>query len=317
MSPGSRNKLISDEQEKLAGRKPYLWLRARMVQAIRRFFIVHDYLEVETPLLIPAPAPELHLDAIGTHDLYLQTSPELCMKRLLAAGYSKIFQISKCFRDGERGDVHLPECTLLEWYRTGIGYKDLMDECEALILWVAEDIGVGEKIDYHGVQIDLKPPWEKLTVSRAFDLYASLTLQMALEQECFDELIVKEIEPHLGVARPTFLYDYPASSAALARLKTDNREFAERFEVYLAGLELANGFSELTDAQEQETRFQRDRRQRQRLEKQVYPMPEKFLKALEHMPEAAGIALGIDRLAMMFTGSHKIDQVVSFTPEEV
>jgi lysyl-tRNA synthetase class 2 len=288
-----------------------------MVQAIRSFFIAHGYLEAETPLLIPAPPPELHLDAFSTHDLYLQTSPELCMKRLLAAGYSRIFQISKCFRDGERGDVHLPECTLLEWYRTGIDYKALMDECEALILWVSKHIGVGERINYKGAEIDLRPPWERITVNKAFDSHASLTLQVALEQKCFDELMVKEIEPHLGVARPTFLYDYPASLAALARLKPDNLEYAERFEVYLGGLELANGFSELIDTQEQKARFQRDRRHRQRLGKRVYPMPEKFLRSLEHMPEAAGIALGIDRLSMIFTDSHKIDQVVSFTPEEL
>ena len=140
---------------------------------------------------------------------------------------------------------------------------------------------------------------------------------MALEKGCFDELMVQEIEPNLGMTKPTLLYDYPASLAALARLKPDNPEFAERFEIYFAGLELANGFSELTDPQEQRTRFERDKKKREKLGKEVYPTAEKFLKSLESMPEAAGMALGIDRLAMIFSGSPKIDDVVSFTPEEL
>lgn len=317
MSPGSKNKSFSDEQRRLAGRKQHLWKRARMLQAIRLFFIKQDYLEVETPQLIPAPAPELHIDAIRAGERYLHTSPELCMKRLLAAGYPRIFQLSKCFRAGERGDLHLPEFSLLEWYRAGIGYKALMEECEALILSVSKKLGKGERIRYQGMEIDLRSPWEKISVREAFDRYASLPLEIALEKGCFDQIMVKEIEPHLGITRPAFLYDYPASLAALARLRPDAQRFAERFEIYLGGLELANGFSELTDAQEQRARFERNRRRRHVLGKEVYPMPEKFLKSLEYMPEAVGIALGVDRLAMIFTDRPKIDEVVSFTPEEV
>jgi lysyl-tRNA synthetase class 2 len=288
-----------------------------MVQAIRRFFIEHGYLELETPLLIPSPAPEVHIDAVSAGDLYLHTSPELCMKRLLAAGYPNIFQICKCFRNEERGDLHLPEFTLLEWYRTGMDYHALMEECEALILSVSQQIGMGRKINYQGMEIDLGSPWEKIAVREAFERHSSLSLETALEKGCFDEVMARQIEPHLGITTPTFLYDYPAPLAALARFRKDNQGLSERFEIYIAGMELANGFSELTDSQEQRARFERVRQQRRSLGKPVYPMPENFLRALDNMPEAAGIALGVDRLAMIFTNRPRIDDVVSFTPEEV
>jgi len=219
-----------------------LELRARMIQAIRMFFIEQDFLEVDTPLLIPAPAPEPHIDAIKAGTGYLHTSPELCMKRLLAAGYPRIFQISKCFRDGERGKLHLPEFTLLEWYRIGIDYKELMEDCEELILRVARDLGMGEKIPYKGTDIVLKTPWERISLSEAFDRFSPLTLETAIKKDRFDEVLVREIEPCLGRTGPTILYDYPVSLASLARLRRDNPEVAERFEVYMGGVELANGF---------------------------------------------------------------------------
>jgi len=302
----------------LPGRKQYLWLRARMIQAMRLFFIEHDYLEVETPQVIPAPAPEPHIHPVKAGNLFLRTSPELCMKRLLAAGYPKIFQIGKCFRHAERGDLHMPEFTMLEWYRTEIDYMALMEECEAMIRSVSRrGLGSGDRIHYQGVEIDLKCPWERLSVSEAFDRWASETPETAISRGIFDKIMVEKIEPNLGVTRPTILYDYPAPLAALARLKPGNKMVAERFEIYFAGLELANGFSELSDAREQRTRFERDRKQRSDLDKKVYPMPEKFLKALEKMPRAAGIALGVDRLAMIFADRSRIDDVVTFTPEEV
>jgi len=249
--------------------------------------------------------------------MFLHTSPELCMKRLLAAGYSRIFQITKCFRHGERGDRHLPEFTILEWYRTGIDYNALMEESQALILFVSKEMGSGGKIYYQGREIDLACPWEKITVKEAFDSYASLSLEKAIEMGRFDDAMAKEIEPNLGTKRPTFIYDYPALLSSLARLSPDNKKIAERFEIYLAGIELANGFSELNDAQEQRVRFEKELIRRRRLGKRLYKMDEKFLKSLEHMPEAAGIALGVDRLAMIFTDRDKIDGVISFTPEEV
>ncbi|MEJ2068432.1 MAG: EF-P lysine aminoacylase GenX, partial [Deltaproteobacteria bacterium] len=256
MSPGSRTNPFSGKKRSLANRKQNLWLRARMIQSIRAFFIDREYLEVETPQLIPAPAPEMHIEAIGADDRYLHPSPELCMKRLLAAGYTKIFQISRCFRKRERGDRHLPEFTLLEWYHTGIDYKALMDECEALIRFVSRRLGREETIQYQGRHIDLRRPWERLSVRAAFDRYAPMSMARALEEDCFDQTMVEAIEPKLGMTRPTFLYDYPASLAALARLKSGNRSIAERFEIYLVGVELANGFSELNDPLEQRARFE-------------------------------------------------------------
>ncbi len=316
MSPGSKNEFLN-ERQRLAGRRHYLWLRAKTIQSIRRFFVEHDYLEVETPQIIPAPPPEPHIDAIPTGALYLHTSPELYMKRMLSAGYPKIFQIGKCFRQDERGALHLPEFTLLEWYKVGIDYIALMEECEELILSVCRDLGMGQKIESQGKIIDLKRPWERISVSESFNRYTHLTPDTALEQGVFDEVMVTEIEPCLGMTAPVLLYDYPAPLAALARLKKGNPKLAERFEIYIAGLELANGFSELVDAKEQRLRFEEHRRQRSNLGKQAYPMPERFLKSLGHMPEAAGIALGVDRLVMILAGRSKIDDVVSFTPEEL
>ena len=317
MSPGSNNSPSEGEQQRLAAKKTNLWLRAKLIQAIRRFFIEHDYLEIETPHLIPAPAPEVHIDAIRASHAFLHTSPELGMKRLLSAGYHKIFQICRCFREGERGAKHLPEFTLLEWYRTGVDYMALMDECEEMVLSVSHDLGLGSKIRYQRRDIDLKRPWNRISVKEAFDRYASMPMKKALKLGRFDEVMVGEIEPHLGTSKPTFLYDYPAAFAALAQLKESDPELAERFEIYIDGLELANAFSELTDVSEQEARFERDRRKREQLGKTIYPLPERFLKSLSHMPSSVGIALGVDRLAMLFANATKIEDVVSFMPEEI
>jgi len=317
MSPGSKNRLARSERERLSRRRPALRLRALMVQAIRDFFVRKGYLEVETPVLIPAPAPELHIDAVPAKRGFLQTSPELCMKRLLATGYGRIFQVCRCFRRGERGDLHLPEFTILEWYRAHAGYKDIMSECEAMIQFVAQDLGLLQKIHYRGKTIDLSGRWERITVHEAFDRHASLPLDEAMEKGRFEACMVEEIEPHLGSPKPTFLCDYPASMAALARLKPDDTRLAERFELYMSGVELANAFSELTDPGEQRARFQREKERREEQGKEAYPFPGKFLDALALMPDAGGIALGIDRLAMIFSDSATIDEVVTFTPEEL
>jgi lysyl-tRNA synthetase class 2 len=292
-------------------------LRARIIHAIRRFFVDRGYLEVETPQLIPAPAPECHIDAVGVGDAFLHTSPELCMKRLLSAGYRKIFQICKCFRKGERGSLHLPEFTLLEWYHTGVDYMDLMGECEEMILSVSVDLDYGEKIMYQQNEIDLQTPWERMCVTKAFERCASISMTEALASGRFDEVMVEEIEPQLGVSKPTFLYDYPASLASLARLKANDPNRAERFELYMGGMEIANAFSELTDVIEQTERFEKERQKRHDLGKATYPMPDKFLNSLSYMPQSAGIALGVDRLVMVFANPDKIDDVVSFTPEEL
>jgi elongation factor P--(R)-beta-lysine ligase len=301
----------------VAEKTDVLWIRAGMIQAIRLFFIKQGYLEVETPNLIPAPAPETHIDAIACGDLFLHTSPELCMKRLVAAGYGRIFQIGKCYRAGERGANHLPEFTMLEWYHRGIDYFGLMDECEEMIRFVSAQTGRGNLIRYRDCAVDLKIPWERLTVNDAFDRYAPVSMQQALKDNSFDEIMAFNIEPRLGQDRPSFLYDYPAIHAALARKKPGNPDLAERVELYMAGMELANGFSELNDPDEQHRRFVEAMQERRGMGRTVYPVAEKFLEAVGHMPASAGIALGIDRLVMLFTGASSIDEVVTFTPENL
>ncbi|BBO87948.1 EF-P lysine aminoacylase GenX [Desulfosarcina ovata subsp. ovata] len=291
--------------------------RARIIAAVRRFFHDQGFLEVETPVRIPAPAPEAHIDAQAAGDWYLHPSPELCMKRLLAAGYGKIFQICRCFRRGERGGRHVPEMTLLEWYAAGGDYRDMMVQCEQLIAFVAERLARGRRLDYQGCTVDLTLPWDRLTVDDAFRRFTGMSAAAALAQGCFDELMGLEIEPRLGRKRPLFLYDYPAACGALARLKPGNPMVAERFELYMAGMELCNAFSELTDPDEQRTRFENENRAREAAGKPVYPVAEPFLNALAAMPPAAGNALGVDRLVMLFCNTASIDDVIAFTPEEL
>ena len=228
-----------------------------MIQATRSFFFERQYLEVDTPIRIPAPAPEAHIDAVASEDCYLQTSPELCMKQLVAAGYSRIFQICKCFRNKERGRKHLPELTMLEWYKAGGNYTVLMDDCQELIGYIAGETTGNNSLRYQGQTIHLDPPWTRMSVDEAFRRYAKMEVGEALAKDCFEEVMVNEIEPNLGTTRPLFLFDYPASLGALARLKPENRRVAERFELYIAGIELCNGFSELTDPVEQRRRFKR------------------------------------------------------------
>jgi len=304
-----------DDNFLLARKTQALSLRAVLIQNIRQFFIQHHFLEIETPLRIPSPAPEEHIEAIPSGDWFLQTSPELCMKRLLAAGYPRIFQISKCFREAERGSKHLPEFTMLEWYVAQFDYYQLMEQCEAMLITALKDMGHTQDIIWQNNKINLASPWERISVADAFSKYAPTGLQEALHQDKFDEILVEYIEPRLGIDRPTFIYDYPAKLAALAKIKKSDPNVAERFELYIGGLELANGFSELTDAREQRQRFEEALELRAAKNWACYAMPEKFLTALEHLPPCAGIALGIDRLAMILANADKIDDVVAFTPE--
>ncbi len=289
--------------------------RAAVLAAVRGFFDGRGYLEVETPNRIPAPAPEAHIEAQPSGNWYLHTSPELCMKRLLAAGSGKIYQICKCYRQGERGRRHLPEMTMLEWYAPERDYTHLMAECEALIPHVAYILGLPARIRYQGRSIDLAAPWSRLSVDEAFVRYGGCTAAQALAQERFDEVMGLAVEPWLGWDKPVFLHDYPAACGALARLKPGRPDVAERFELYIGGLELCNGFSELIDAAEQRRRFAAEMDLRRAAGKTLYPMPEPFLTDLAHMPAAAGNALGLDRLVMLLTDADEIDQVVAFTPE--
>jgi lysyl-tRNA synthetase class 2 len=297
--------------------KRNLCLRAKIIQAVRTYFMDNDYLEVETPCRIPAPALEAHIDAEVSGEWFLHTSPELCMKRLLAAGYPRIFQICRCFRQKERGSKHLPEMTMLEWYTAGHNYFDMMVQCEELIRFVARRAGFEDFLVYRGNRIDLNAPWPRMSVTDAFERFSSISMETAVLKNRFDQITAFDIEPNLGHNQPLFLYDYPAAAASLARLKPENRSLAERFELYIGGMELCNAFSELTDPLEQRTRFENEQKHRIKLGLQAYPMPENFLDSLQFMPEGAGIALGIDRLVMLFADTANIDDVVAFIPEEL
>ena len=297
-------------------RRANLHLRAAVVGLIRRFFRSRGYLEVETPIRIPAPAPEAHIEAERSGNRYLHTSPELAMKRLLAQGQPRIFQICKCFRQLERGRNHLPEFTLLEWYTAQQDYHHMMAQTEELINFVAQGLGRGETFAYAERSINLARPWRRLTVAEAFACYAEFSVEQALDRDRFEEIMVDEIEPRLGLA-PVFLCDYPAQLGALARLKPSDPAVAERFELYIGGMELCNAFTELTDPYEQRRRFELERQVRRRAGRDVYPLPEPFLKSLAGMPPATGNALGVDRLVMLFADAACIDEVVAFTPEEI
>jgi lysyl-tRNA synthetase class 2 len=205
---------------------------------------------------------------------------------------------------------------MLEWYHADSDYFDMMEETEALIKHVALKSGAENSINYQGGRIDLSGPWARMTVAEAFDKYASISVQKALSDDRFDETMA-EIEPALGQSAPLFLYDYPASCGALAKLKTGNNSIAERFELYICGIELCNGFTELTDPKEQRERFEKELAFRKKSGKKEYPMPEKFLESLSCTPDASGNALGLDRLVMLFADAERIDDVVAFTPEEL
>ena len=296
-----------------------LRLRARVIKAVRSFLDDRGFLEVETPNRIPAPAPEAHIDPQPSGAAYLHTSPELCMKRLLAAGYERIYQLCRCYRRGERGRRHLPEFTLLEWYQSHLDYGAMMAQTEALVRAVVAACQPDEpgRIRYQGATIDVTRSWERLTVSDAFERYASLDMPAALAEGRFDETIALEIEPQLGRKHPVFLCDYPIAAGALARPKAEAPHLVERFELYIAGLELCNAFGELVDPAEQRRRFEAERHLRKAAGKPTAPLPEPFLEALAHMPAASGNALGIDRLVMLLADAADISAVTAFTPEEL
>ncbi len=288
--------------------------RARLLQAVRSFFIDREYLEVETPIRIPAPIPEAWIEVETAGDWFLQTSPEICMKRLLAAGLPRIFQICKCFRRHERGSRHLPEMTMLEWYTAHADYHDLMRDCEELLgVVLSRQCLPG----FDGSMIDFTPPWPRLSLTEAFNRYAPISLSAALMADSFDEVLTREVEPRLGRRQPVFIIDYPAVLASLASLHPDNPALAQRFELYISGMELANGFTELNDADEQRRRFVREMELICAQGREPTPMPESFLADLSHMPPASGIAMGLDRLLMINCGSRCIDEVTAFTPEEL
>ncbi len=294
-----------------------LYLRADIVAAIRSFFASRRFLEVDTPHLIPANAPEEYIDPHGSGDRYLHTSPEICMKRLLCRGHERIFQICHCWRRDERGSRHLPEFAMLEWYRRDSDYRQLMEDCQELLRWVTLTCGKSEGIDYQGQRLEPCREAQRITVREAYARYAVKDVAVAVADGTFDELMVTRIEPSLPPHVPVILMDYPAEMAALARLKADDESVAERFELYLGGLELANGFSELNDPREQRQRFLVANERRVEAGLSPLPLPEPFLAELASLPPSAGIALGVDRLVMLLADAPRIDDVISFTPEEL
>jgi lysyl-tRNA synthetase class 2 len=321
--------------------------RARLSAAVREALGVLGYEEVETPCLVPAPGMEPHVDAFDAvfrpeggglpRPLWLHNSPEYAMKRLLADGLPRIFQLSRVFRNGEVSRTHNPEFTMLEFYRAGTDYRGVMADSEALVAACAQALLPDGPAELRRGEptISLAPPFEVLTVQEAFLRHAGVDLAAcegdagALAAaarkaghptgpggEPFDDVFFRvmldAVEPRLGVARPTWLVDWPASMAALARLSPGDPRWAERFELYAGGLELANGFSELTDAALQRARLLEEQALRARLGRPAYPLDEAFLAALPRMPAAGGIAVGFDRLLMLLTGAESIADVLLF-----
>lgn len=296
--------------------------RSDFMQALRFFFQERGYLEIDTPIRLPVLLPESEIFPFAADNWWLQTSPELCMKRLLARGASRIFQICHCFRREEIGRLHEAEFTLLEWYHVGWNYHDLMQECEELVLALAAScsafsgISKGKTLHCNNKEISLNPPWQRLSVDEAFKKYTDTTAAKALQNDCFDEILVTQIEPHLGWESPLFLYDYPAQLGSLARLKDGYPHLAERFELYCCGIELANGFSELVDAREQRERFSKDLAEMRHAGRRGI-MPESFLRDLAQMADTAGIALGVDRLLMLFLQARCLADVLPFSRDDL
>lgn len=325
-----------------AERRPFLIARTRIAAALRRFFEARDFVEVETTALVRSPGNETHLHAFATDlvtpagtdtRLYLRTSPEFACKKLLAAGERRIVEFARSFRNRERGAVHHPEFTLVEWYRAHEPYETLMEDCAAILALAAEASGATQ-FSFRDRAIDPFAAPERLTVAAAFARDAGIDLMDVLAPaaparfaaaaaaagvrtaaddtwgDIFSRVLVERIEPRLGLERATILYEYPAVQSPLARPKESDPRLAERFELYACGVELANGFGELNDAAEQRRRLEEQMAEKQRVYGERYPIDEDFLAALAVMPPASGIALGFDRLVMLATGARRIEQVL-------
>ncbi len=306
-----------------SGRLRRLRKRAQMLAAVRVFFDRRDFLEVQTPSMVPSPGLDLHLDAYEVQGApvsrWLITSPEYQMKRLLAGGAERIYQTTRCFRRGEQGPLHEPEFTMVEWYRTFAGPDEVMADTEDLVAHVARVTLGGTTIVREDARIDLAPPWERLTVREAFRRFANMDMDAVLpDEERFFRVIVETIEPQLGWETPVFLTRWPASMASLARLSPDDPTVCDRFEAYVGGVELCNGFGELVDPVEQRRRLEHDQRTREAAGKPVYPIDERFLAALEEgLPPTGGNALGFDRLVMLLLGARHIQEVVALPYERL
>ena len=314
--------------------------RSAAMAALRRFFAERDFLEVETPLLVPSPGLEIHLDAVTAGGGYLITSPEYQMKRLLAAGFERIYQVCKCFRAGERGPHHAAEFTMVEWYRGFAELDAIARDTEELVASVVTAVTGSPVARVAGRAIDVAPPWPRLTVRDAMRRWAGVevagdepaaALVAAVRaagiavadgtawDDAFFAAFLARVEPQLAALdRPVVLEDWPAPLAALARRAPRDPRTALRFEAYVGGIELANAFGELTDPAEQRARFEHDQATRRARGKPVYPIDDRLLAALaEGLPPSAGIALGVDRLIMLATGAATIDEVLAFAAAEL
>ena len=331
------------DQDVYADRRPFLLARGRVLTALRDWFRARGFVEVETPILQVSPGNETHLHALATELMapdtsrarrYLHTSPEFTCKKLLAAGEPKIVTFARVFRNRERGPLHHPEFTMLEWYRANEPYEALMADCAAVMVETAKAAGQAQW-RFKDRTCDPYAAPERLTVTEAFQRFAGIDLMATLPggdpdtakladaaraqgirvaaddtwSDVFSRILVERIEANLGIGRPTLLTEYPMPEAALARPAADPR-VAERFELYACGVELANGFGELTDPAEQRRRFEHAMTEKQRIYGEHYPIDPDFLAALGKMPPASGIALGFDRLAMLASGAMRIDQVM-------
>lgn len=335
------------EKDRHQDRRAFLLTRGRIKAAIRAWFLEQGFIEVEPGCLQVSPGNETHLhafrtEAVGTdlsrQALYLHTSPEFAMKKLLAAGEEKIFTFVPCFRNRERGPLHAPEFTMLEWYRARVPYEALWEDCAAILKIAARHSGLSDW-KWRGRACDVSQDYDRTTVYHAFTQHAGIPLHETVHavgvdrgalaahadqqgfriaeadtwSDIFSKVLTEAIEPVLGSYRPEVLCEYPAHEAALARPKAGHPHVAERFELHVCGVELANGFGELTDASEQRRRFEKWMDDRQTIYGERYPIDEDFLAALEHMPASSGCALGFDRLVMLATGATHIDQVL-WTP---
>jgi lysyl-tRNA synthetase class 2 len=328
-----------------ADRRPFLLKRARIAAALRQFFAARDFVEVETATMVASPGNETHLHAFATDLLtpagsrarhYLRTSPEFACKKLLAAGEPRIVEFARSFRNRERGPLHHPEFTLVEWYRASESYEALMEDCAAVLALAAQAAGA-KHFSFRDRTMDPFAVPERLTVAHAFQRYAGIDLLATLPAErpaclaaaaaaagirtasddnwgdIFSRVLVEKVEPSLGRERATILYEYPAVLSPLARAKASDPRVAERFELYACGVELANGCGELADAAEQRARLEQQMAEKERIYGERHPIDEDFLDALAAMPKACGVALGFDRLVMLASGAAAIDQVL-WTP---
>lgn len=348
-----KQKLSMKTWQKLQA-NPKLWerylIREKVIKAIRQFLDTQGFHEVEAPILIAHPPAEAHLEIFETKlldrnreatPLYLSTSPEVPLKKLMVAGLGNCYAITKSFRNMEtQGNLHNPEFTILEFYRVGATYLDLMKDVEDLMVFIARSLERDSlKLVYQGKLIDLTPPWERLSVAQAFDKYAHVDFEKFLDEtqaraiakdkgyaiqtnttweQLYNQIFLNEIEPHLGQGRPTILYDFPSSMAALSKKKSSDPRFAERFEFYIAGLELGDCYSELTDAKEQEERFKRELGEIKKLGKTTYDYDDDFIEALQAgLPECSGIAVGVDRIIMLMADVTDIAKTLFFPTGEM